>query len=484
MAVKLSPVFNDAQLGTADGKPLSGGLLTWYISRTNTLVQTYSEATGSTLQSNPIVLNVRGEPDHPIWLTTNQNYTGVLTDSVGNFVRQFDDIAGVNDTATPTISEWVLLASTASYINATQFSVVGDQTAIFTAQRRLKNIVSGGQSYSTISTSGYATGITTVTVVNDSVVLDAGLSAVYYGFLDPAHPSFDSSGINAATKSAIQNQSFQAFTTAGTSTAYTLTPTPAISAYTANQRFNVIFNATSGAAPTLQVSGVATPPLLKQYNAAGVKVMAVVYIHQIADVQFDGTDWVVLDEISLSTGTGNSVLDTGATITSPIFAGTPGGVGVLTSMSATPVSASGTAVTFSGIPAWAKRVTIMLDGISLVSTGIPMLRLGVAGGPEVTGYTGIVSVIGTGVSVRATSTAGFELLTASAAAFLIKGTITLTHIGSNIWCVNSMVGDAVSTYLFLSTGSKPLAGALTQIVLTTAAGTDTFDAGTINVMYD
>jgi hypothetical protein len=299
MTVKLSPVFNDAQLGTADGKPLSGGLLTWYISRTNTLIQTYSEATGSTLQSNPIVLNVRGEPDHPIWLTTNQNYTAVLTDSVGSFVRQFDDIAGVNDTGTPTISEWVLYAGSVVFIDSTHFSTVGDLTATFTAQRRLKSIVTSGQTYSTISSSVYAAGVTTVTVVNDSGVLD-GLSSTYYGFLDPAHPSFDSSGINAATKSAFQNQSFTAFTTAGTSTAYTLTPTPAITAYTAWQRFSVKFNSTSGSSPTLQVSGVASPPLLKQYDSAGVKVPATVFINQIADVVFDGTDWVVMDNISIN----------------------------------------------------------------------------------------------------------------------------------------------------------------------------------------
>jgi hypothetical protein len=55
------------------------------------------------------------------------------------------------------------------------------------------------------------------------------------------------------------------YTTAGTSTAYTITPNPAIAAYAANQTFLVSFNAASGASPTLQISGVATPPnLVKQ----------------------------------------------------------------------------------------------------------------------------------------------------------------------------------------------------------------------------
>lgn len=67
----------------------------------------------------------------------------------------------------------------------------------------------------------------------------------------------------------IQAQSVTAFTTGGTGTAFTLTPTPAITAYAANQTFNVIFNAACGAAPTLQISGIATPPNLVRQLRSG-----------------------------------------------------------------------------------------------------------------------------------------------------------------------------------------------------------------------
>lgn len=69
--------------------------------------------------------------------------------------------------------------------------------------------------------------------------------------------------------SSIQAQTHTAFTTAGTSTAYTLTPTPAITAYTAGQSFFVTFNAAPGATPTLAISGVATPPNLVKQLADG-----------------------------------------------------------------------------------------------------------------------------------------------------------------------------------------------------------------------
>lgn len=58
------------------------------------------------------------------------------------------------------------------------------------------------------------------------------------------------------------NNTSTIYTTAGTSTAYTIAPTPAIAAYAVGQSFVVNFNAASGASPTLQISGIATPPNL------------------------------------------------------------------------------------------------------------------------------------------------------------------------------------------------------------------------------
>lgn len=95
----------------------------------------------------------------------------------------------------------------------------------------------------------------------------------------------------------IQNQTVTAFTTGGTSTAYTLTPTPAITANAANQRFRVKFNAAAGATPTLAVSGL-TALNLKYKDSAGAKqaiTSVQVPINWVSDVENDGTDWVVLD---------------------------------------------------------------------------------------------------------------------------------------------------------------------------------------------
>lgn len=105
--------------------------------------------------------------------------------------------------------------------------------------------------------------------------------------------------------SSIQAQTHTAFTTGGTATAYTLTPSPALAALAAGQRFRVKFNAASGAAPTLAISGLAAKAL-KSYNTAGVKVDPVVgalALDMLADVEYDGTDYVVFDALKTTATT-------------------------------------------------------------------------------------------------------------------------------------------------------------------------------------
>jgi hypothetical protein len=291
-SVKLSPLFNDAQLDN-NGIPLSGGMVYWYLAGTTTPTIVYSESSGSVANTNPVVLNTRGEPVNPIWLPTGDTYKAILNDSLGNLIRTIDNISGVNDTTTPVISEWVLYAGAATYISGTSFSVTGDATATFDNNRRVKATVSGTDRYGTVNGAPvYALGVTTVTLTLDSGVLDSSLATVYYGFLDPAHPSFDTTGVNNNTKAGIQSQTWVAFTTGGTSGTYTLTPNPAITAYAAGQRFNVTFNAASATTNTINVSALGAKSL-KMYDSAGNKINAVFALNQITDIIYDGTDFVV-----------------------------------------------------------------------------------------------------------------------------------------------------------------------------------------------
>jgi hypothetical protein len=137
------------------------------------------------------VLDARGECGGEIWLAAGSSYKFVLEDAPeygqthGPVVSTFDEVTGVNDTVTvPSTNNWIEFTGTPTYISATSFSVSGDQRTTFQVYRRLRSSNSAGTIYSSILTSTYSTGITTVTVLNDTGTLDAGLSSVYYSFVE------------------------------------------------------------------------------------------------------------------------------------------------------------------------------------------------------------------------------------------------------------------------------------------------------------
>lgn len=141
----------------------------------------------------------------------------------------------------------------------------------------------------------------------------------------------------------IQNQTVTAFTTGGTATAFTLTPTPAIAANTTNQRFAVKFNAAAGLNPTLSISGN-TALNLKYRDSTGTKqaiTATQVPANWISDVVNDGTDYVVLD-VALAPGvTTNSSAAAGyvgeyiESVAGPVNAPTSSQYGDITSISLT-----------------------------------------------------------------------------------------------------------------------------------------------------
>ena len=132
--VKLSPVFNEATL--INGIPASGAKVFVYAAGSTTKQASYTDSTGTVAQANPIILNTRGEPASPIWLTAGLNYKFVLaastdTDPPSSPIRTIDNISGVND-ASVSIDQWIPSGLTPTYISATQFSFPGDQTNTFT----------------------------------------------------------------------------------------------------------------------------------------------------------------------------------------------------------------------------------------------------------------------------------------------------------------------------------------------------------------
>lgn len=212
MPLFLAPIINSQQ-EDANGAPLNAGTVEIYLAGSSTPVASYSDQAGLIANTSPIVLNTLGlNSQGAVWLPGGVAYKLVIKNEFGLVQRTIDNVSGINDT-TVTVDQWIPYPGPPTYISATSFSVVGDQTQSFQVGRRIKSVNTAGTVYSTITASTYGAPNTIVTVVNDSGVLDAGLSQVSYGLISPLDGSLPGGRL----------LNVRVFSTAGTAT-YTKTP--------------------------------------------------------------------------------------------------------------------------------------------------------------------------------------------------------------------------------------------------------------------
>ena len=145
-------------------------------------------------------------------------------------------------------------------------------------------------------------------------------------------------------------------------------------------------------------------------------------------------------------------------------------------------STSGTNIDFT-IPIGATRITVMFNGVSTSGTSQPMFQLGDAGGIETTGYLTAATSVSTGANSTTAYTNGWQLYSSNAANTL-HGNIVFSLITGNTWSGNGQFYNANSVSILWTSGTKSLSDTLTTVRITTAGGTDTFDAGSINVLYE
>jgi hypothetical protein len=148
-------------------------------------------------------------------------------------------------------------------------------------------------------------------------------------------------------------------------------------------------------------------------------------------------------------------------------------------------STSGTNIDFTGIPAWVKKITVMLAGVSVSGTSIIQVQLGDSGGIENTGYLAQAwAATSTGVA-----TSGFYLSIANAAANVWIAQLTISNYSGNSWLVSGISNiTQASNVGYQIVGSKTLSDVLTQLCVTTVNGIDTFvvspSAGSFNILYE
>jgi hypothetical protein len=151
--------------------------------------------------------------------------------------------------------------------------------------------------------------------------------------------------------------------------------------------------------------------------------------------------------------------------------------------SGTAVSASGTSIDFTSLPTGIKRITVILSAVSTNGSSNPIVQLGTSGGIQATSYTGSVWLANTTNTLNST---GFFISPSVASATVLESIITLCLLNSStgLWVASIVSSQTNSATGIVGSGSKTLSGTLDRVRITTVNGTDTFDAGSINILFE
>ena len=168
--------------------------------------------------------------------------------------------------------------------------------------------------------------------------------------------------------------------------------------------------------------------------------------------------------------TASSAAVTPAMLTQPLTLGTA------------QASTSGTNIDFTGIPSWVRRVTVVFNGVSTNGSAVIQVQLGTSSGVVTTGY--LVQNWQSNTS-NSSVTTGFVFGSSSVSGANITGLLTLVLLSGNTFVGSGSVGrPSPGSDSIILNGSIALAGTLDRVRITTVGGTDTFDAGSINILYE
>jgi hypothetical protein len=145
-------------------------------------------------------------------------------------------------------------------------------------------------------------------------------------------------------------------------------------------------------------------------------------------------------------------------------------------------STSGTSIDFTGIPSWVKRITVMVREISTNGISPYQIQLGTSGVPVTSGY--FSSCGWAGGTTNTPSTTGLIIQANPTATSTSSGSIIITKLNLNIWCSQGIITQTSTNTVPTSAGSVDVGGVLDMIRITTVGGANTFDAGSINILYE
>jgi len=147
-------------------------------------------------------------------------------------------------------------------------------------------------------------------------------------------------------------------------------------------------------------------------------------------------------------------------------------------------STSGTSIDFTSIPSWVKRITVMFSGVSTNGSSLVQVQLG-SGSVTTSGYIGGYSQISGTTIAGNNHTSGVIVQGRADASNLSVGSVQIDLVTANTYVASGSVYNAsYGGYMTLSGSYVSLSGVLDRVRVTTVNGTDTFDAGSINILYE
>lgn len=225
-------------------------------------------------------------------------------------------------------------------------------------------------------------------------------------------------------------------------------------------------------------------------NSAGSKVTYTYLSNYISDTT-NGSEDAVMTIQTVVAGSVAARLNIGAGAWMEGATGTDKGAGTFNAtafyqgnsdvrplISGTPqVTTSGTSIDYTSIPSWVKRITVTLVGVSGSGTSNKLIQIGDSGGIEATGYLGAFATTNYTTGFGITSESGSDILHGAV-------TLTLHNAATNTWVASGVIGVSNTGYSACGGFSKSLSATLDRVRITTVNGSDTFDAGSVNILYE
>jgi hypothetical protein len=424
-----------AQFFDNNGVPLVGGKLYSYSSGTTTPLATYTTSEGTVANTNPIILNAGGRTATEIWQASGVLLKFVLYTATDELIGTYDGVPSINDPFG---------------INSQLSSVAGTNTLTATATPPL---------------TAYATG-----AIYSFIAANTNTGAVTISIDGQTAQNITKNGSVALSAGDIQAGKMMLIEYDGTA-------------------FQLLNNIIYGGSITNGTIVSLTAPMSAANGGTGLATLTtnnVMLGNGVAAVQFvapgasgnlltsNGTTWASsTPAIIAPTAIGQVPFSTNGTS----YTATQ----KIVQMTAV-ASTSGTSIDFTSIPSWVKRITVMFSGVSTSGTSNPRIQLGVSGSAVTSGYLGAsTSLAGTVTTINFTG--GFDI-NSTGAARVKHGLAIFTNVTGNTWSMSGTFGNSDTAVTDFLAGSIPLGGVLNLIRITTVGGTDTFDAGTVNVTYE